>query len=106
MMNELLRRVSERLKVIVAAHAALELEAEVLLRHVERKAALLKRASELEKEGMSDLASELCRHVGAMDLGKTEPEVPALNSSPNKEALAPPAVNEPDSTTTPTRKRR
>jgi hypothetical protein len=76
-MNELFHAVSDRLKVILTAHAALELESEVVLLHAERKAALLKRAAQLEEEGFADLASELRRHVGGMDLCK-ENEKPAL----------------------------
>jgi hypothetical protein len=67
-MNELFHAVSNRLKAIFTAHAALELEAELLLLHAQRKAALLQRAAQMEEEGLKDLAGELRRHVGAMDL--------------------------------------
>jgi hypothetical protein len=76
-MNELFHAVSIRLKVIFTAHATLELESELILLHAERKAALLKRASQLEEEGLDDLASELRTHVGDMDLCKEESK-PAL----------------------------
>jgi hypothetical protein len=67
-MNELFHAVSERLKVIFTAHAGLELESELVLLHAERKAALLKRASLLQEEGFTDLADELRKHAGGMDL--------------------------------------
>jgi hypothetical protein len=82
-MNELFHAVSNRLKVIFTAHAALELESELVLLHTERKAALLKRASQLEEEGFADLASELRGHAGGMDLCKQD----------DKHALAGPSNN-------------
>jgi hypothetical protein len=79
-MNELFHAVSNRLKVIFTTHAALE--SELVLLHAEYKAALLKRASQLEQEGFGDLADELRKHAGAMDLCKQD-EKPALVAPSN-----------------------
>ena len=77
-MSELFRAVSARLKAIFTAHTALELEAELLIHHIERKAMLLGRADQFEKEGMADLATELRQYASKMD-----PQRPA-------EAMLPP----------------
>jgi hypothetical protein len=98
-LNELFRAVSARLKAIFTAHAALELEAELLLGHVERKVALLQRAAQLDKEGMTELAKELRQHAGAMDLGTPNQNVSAL-------AGPLPNGNEPESTPSTGRKKK
>src|SRR5262245_21708190 len=69
-MNELFDAVTSRLKTIFTAHAALELEAELINRHIERKAGLRKRASELEQQGLNDLAAELRQHASEVTLRK------------------------------------
>src|SRR4051794_38345431 len=77
--NELFRAVSDRLKAVLTAHAALELEAELIARHVERKAELLRKADQLESEGMADLAEELRRHARRTDINRPgEAVLPAL----------------------------
>jgi hypothetical protein len=79
--NELFRAVSDRLKAVLTAHAALELEAELIARHVERKAELLRKADQLEGEGMAELAAELRGHAGRTDLNRpAEAVLPALNA--------------------------
>src|SRR4051794_7635010 len=60
-MNELFRAVTERLKAVFTAHTAVELEADLTSRHVERKAGLLRQAAQLEAEGMAELAQALRR---------------------------------------------
>jgi hypothetical protein len=97
-LNELFRAVSERLKTLFTAHAALELEAELIIGHVERKAALLKRAAQLEQDGLTDLATELRQHTGAMNLGPSEQQVPALagpvqNNGTTSEAESAPSTS-------------
>jgi hypothetical protein len=77
----LFRVVSYRLKALFTAHAALELEAELLIHHIERKAALLRQAAQLEAEGMNDLAAELRKHASKMDAQRpAEGLLPALSS--------------------------
>jgi hypothetical protein len=79
--NELFRAVSDRIKAVLTAHAALELEAELIARHVERKAELLRKADDLESEGMAELASELRQHARRTDLNRpAEAVLPALNA--------------------------
>jgi hypothetical protein len=87
-MNELFRAVSERLKSIFTAHAALELEAELIARHVQRKATLLRQAAQLESEGLNDLASELRTHASAMDVRKPAETVLALLEGPKTDITA------------------
>ena len=65
-MNELFRAVSQRLKTIFTVHAALELEAELILSHAERKAALLLRAAQLEKERNKPLRAPVLIAVAAV----------------------------------------
>jgi len=67
MMNELFRAVVERLRIVFSAHAALDIEAEMIARHIERKATLLRQAAQLETEGLTDLAAELRQAAGRMD---------------------------------------
>jgi hypothetical protein len=82
-MTELFRAVSARLKALLTAHAALELEAELVRLHTERKAALLRQAAQLEAEGMADLAAEIRRHASQADLDRPcEAPVPGLASKP------------------------
>jgi hypothetical protein len=82
-MTELFDAVSTRLKAIFTAHAALELEAEVIARHVQRKATLLKQAAKLEEEGLKDLAAELREHAGGLDPRRpAEATLPLLAQTP------------------------
>jgi len=67
MMNELFRAVVERLRIVFTAHAALDIEAEMIARHIERKATLLRQAAQLETEGLTDLAAELRQAAGRVD---------------------------------------
>src|SRR5262245_53283447 len=78
-MTELFDAVAARLKALFTAQAALELEAEMILAHVERKADLLRRADSLEKEGLTELATELREHAGRLDPRRpAEAVLPAL----------------------------
>jgi hypothetical protein len=103
--NELFRAVSDRLKTIFTVHAALELEAELLIGHVERKAGLLKRAAQLEQDGLVDLAGELRQHASAMDLGTSVKACPAL-PGPEQTNGAAGNASEPDATPSTGRKKR
>jgi len=83
-MTELFDAVSQRLKTIFTAHAAMELEAEVIARHVERKATLLHQAAKLEKDDFKDLADELRQRTSGLDPRRpTEAMVPLL-TQPNE----------------------
>jgi hypothetical protein len=110
-MNELFCAVSNRLKAIFTAHAALELEAELLLLHAQRKAALLQRAAQLEQEGMSELADELRGHTDALELCQ-EGSKPALagptpdGSTLVDKASSTPTSSTPDATPSTSRKKR
>jgi hypothetical protein len=108
-MNELFHAVSERLKMIFTAHAALELEAELILCHAQRKATLLKQATQLEQEGMTDLAAELRRHTGAMDLcqhdGKPALAAPTPSATSDVQ-VASPASSTPDAPPSSARRKR
>jgi hypothetical protein len=100
-MTELFRALGKRVAAILAAHAALELKAEALTAHVERKAALLQRAAKLDAEGLSDLATELRNFATETDPRRpAEATLPALTStsgvtSPTS-ALPTPATFEPE----------
>jgi hypothetical protein len=105
-MTELFHVVSERLKAIFTAHTALELEAELIAHHIERKATLLKQAAKLEKDGFKDLAEELRGHTAGINprhpveavlpvLSQSLPAPTDANGKPhatNHEALTQPAV--------------
>lgn len=83
MTTELFDAVSARLKAIFTAHAALELEAEVIARHIQRKATLLKQAATLESDGLKDLAAELRQHAGGLDSRRpAETVLPLLTPTP------------------------
>ena len=65
------KKIRERLKVLLVADAALDLEAEFLDRHAERKAELLQKAQEYEEQGFDDLAEEV--RLQAMSLSAEKP---------------------------------
>ncbi len=75
------KKIRERLTALFIADAALDLEAEFLDRHAERKAELLRKAQEYEEEqGLEDLAEEV--RVQAMSLSAEKPlasMLPAIN---------------------------
>jgi hypothetical protein len=58
-MFEIFRALSNRVKAIFAADAALQLEAEFLTRAAERKAELLRQAERYEQEGLGGIALHL-----------------------------------------------
>ena len=55
----LLKKAVERLKTLLVADAALDLEAEFLTRHADRKVNLLRKAHDYEEQGLRELADEL-----------------------------------------------
>lgn len=67
----LLKKITDRLKSLLVASAATDLEAEFLLRQTERKAELLRHAHEYEEQGFGELADELRRQ--ALELSHESP---------------------------------
>jgi hypothetical protein len=67
-MLHLFRAVIDRIKVLLATSAALELEADALARQTERKAELLRLAEHYESEKLSAVAQELRQHAEALNL--------------------------------------
>ena len=66
-MFHLFRAVIDRIKVLLATSAALELEADALACHAERKAELLRLAEHYESEKLPVVAQELRQHAEALD---------------------------------------
>jgi hypothetical protein len=62
------RAVLDRLKALLATSAALELEADALARHAQRKADLLRLAEQYESEKLHSVAQELRQHAETLDL--------------------------------------
>ena len=69
-MIHLFRTVIDRIKFLLATSAALELEADALARHAERKAELLRLAQQYESEKLPAIAQEWCHRAEALDLLK------------------------------------
>ncbi len=67
-MFSLFRAVLDRLKALLATSAALELEADALARHAQRKAELLHLAEQYESEKLHSVAQELRQHAETLDL--------------------------------------
>jgi len=58
-MRNLFRALSERLFALFATHVALDFEQQFVLHHSDRKVDLIRKAQELEEQGLHELASEL-----------------------------------------------
>ncbi|MCA9048842.1 MAG: hypothetical protein KDA89_08955 [Planctomycetaceae bacterium] len=67
-MLTLFRAISDRLNALLATHVALNFEQQLLLHHSDRKADLLRRARQLDDDGLSNLATELREHAGQLSL--------------------------------------
>jgi len=67
-MIHLFRTVIDRIKFLLATSAALELEADALARHAERKAELLRLAQQYVSEKLPAIAQEWCHRAEALDL--------------------------------------
>jgi hypothetical protein len=61
------RALIERVKALQLHEAALDLEAQFVARHAERKAELLRRAAALEAQGLQAVADELRQQAEALD---------------------------------------
>jgi hypothetical protein len=66
-MFHLFRAVLDRLKALLSTSAALELEADALARHAQRKAELLRLAQQYESEKLHAVALELRQYAEALD---------------------------------------
>jgi hypothetical protein len=66
-MFHLFRAILDRLKALLATSAALELEADALARHAQRKAELLRLAQQCESEKLHAVALELRQQAEALD---------------------------------------
>src|SRR5262245_30894362 len=95
-MTELFDVVAARLKAVFAAQAALELEAELIECHVQRKAGLLRQAAELEREGLAELAAELRRHAGEVSLRTPGEGVTPTSPGTDNALLAPANSGKPE----------
>src|SRR5262249_6261545 len=62
----IVRSLIDRFRTLFVTHAALELEAELIADFAERKADLLRRAEQYEKEGLTTVATELRRCAEAL----------------------------------------
>ena len=88
------QKISDRLKSLLVADAALDLEAEYLSRHAERKADLLQKAQEYEEQGLDELAAELRQQTQSLTIEKslrltsTQPAVSEETAEPNPPRLA------------------
>jgi hypothetical protein len=96
-MTELFHVITARLKTILTAHVALEVETDLIAHHIHRKANLLKLANTLEKEGLNDLAAELRQHAGELDprrpVGSVLPLLTQTAPTPKASETAQPVVN-------------
>jgi len=64
------RAISARLKALFVSDAALDFEAEFVARQADRKAELLRKADELENEGLESVAAELRQRAETLSLDK------------------------------------
>ena len=78
---------ADRLRSLFAAEVALDLESQFVARQTERKADLLRKAREYEREGLDDLAIELRLEADRLSLQKPLVE---LGTAPALPAARPP----------------
>lgn len=103
-----LKKIRERMKALLIADAALDLEAEFLDQHAELKAELLRKAHKYAEQGLDDLADEV--RGQAMNLSNEKPlasMLPALDGfvGDTSEAEIPKLESSANETKQPTRKR-
>ena len=67
-MFALFRSLTERVKALFISTAALDFEADFIARQAERKADLLRRAAEYEREGLHPVAKELRQQAEALSI--------------------------------------
>jgi len=64
------KRIRDRIKTLLIADAAGDLEAELLDHHAERKADLLRKAQDYQEKGMESLAEELRERAAGLSIEK------------------------------------
>lgn len=69
-MFQLFHALAARLKALFVANVALDFESEFASRNAERKALLLQQATEYEKSGLPEVASELRQRADEIDIQK------------------------------------
>lgn len=80
MLKFLFHALTERLKALFITHTALEFEAELVSRDAERRAELIRQASQYDREGLHDLAEQLRQQAEALSLERPLASVlPALD---------------------------
>ncbi|MGE3806364.1 MAG: hypothetical protein AB7K24_16975 [Gemmataceae bacterium] len=67
-MFQLFRALAARLQALFIAHVALDFESDMATASAERKATLLRQAADYDKEGLSEVASELRQRAAEIDL--------------------------------------
>ena len=82
------RKITDRIKTLLIADAALGLEANFLASHADRKAELLHKAQEYEEQGLEDLAEELRSQVLNLSVEKPLSSVLPVISHLNGETAA------------------
>jgi len=89
-MCSIVRAVIDRFKVLFVTHAVLELEAELIAIHGERKAELLRHADSYESEGIQSVAQEMRQKAETLapdqPLGSVLTAVANLQASPAQPA--------------------
>ncbi len=65
-MFSIIRALIDRFKILFVTHAVLELEAELIAIHGERKAELLRHADSYEAEGLQSLAQEMRKQAESL----------------------------------------
>ena len=109
-MFSLFRAVLDRLKAVLATSAALELEADALARHAQRKAELLRLAEQYESEKLHAVARELRQHAENLDLQRPLAGVASAlmswQGSDTPSALPAPAHQQPEPVAQPASSRR
>lgn len=95
-MLTLFRALVERVKALFITTAALDLEADFVALHAERKADLLRQAARYEEEGLHGIADHLRRQAEEIDvqrpLAGVLPAVAHLQDTPPDKAIAPPRL--------------
>jgi len=104
-MFSLFHALADRLKALFVTHAALDFEAQFLASQAERKAELLRRAAEYEREGLEGVAHDLRAQAESLSvlkpLANVLPAISHLQAEPKTLLL----TTEPN-TTSPTTKKK
>ncbi len=91
----------DRLKALLLADAALDLQAQALARAAERQAELLRRAAAYENEGLATVAADLREQAEALDLSRPLALVVTTLEAISAESWATPPIPGPASPSPP-----